>query len=239
MSLHVLLLASRPSADASGPPPLFTGIGAGTLLEIVLGKLRHANPETVTIAMNSTDVRDWKANRALEQLEPAACLMEVLGPTRGAACTALLAIDRIPDSDELLLLAADEFVDCDYLPVLESFRARSLDAGTIVFDSIQPRFSFVRLEGELVVEAAEKEPISRLATAGFYWFRSAAMFFKEASHMIAKRAEVRGQYFVCPVFNEAILSGARVGTYAVDPTAYVPIKTDADAIAAARRRQAL
>jgi len=54
---------------------------------------------------------------------------------------------------------------------IAAFRRQELDAGTIVFDSVHPRWSFVKTnEKGLVIEAAEKRPPSRNATAGFYHF---------------------------------------------------------------------
>ena len=52
-----------------------------------------------------------------------------------------------------------------------------MDGGVIVFDSVHPRWSFVRVDkAGFVIETAEKRPISRLATAGFYYFRRGADF---------------------------------------------------------------
>lgn len=114
----------------------------------------------------------------------------------------------------------------DLSKVVDDFRRRRLDAGTIVFESIHPRWSFVRLgEEDLIVEAAEKRPISRWATAGFYYFRRGIDFVAAATMSIRKDAQVAGQFYVCPTFNELILQQARIGIFRIDRSAYRSLAT--------------
>jgi len=117
-------------------------------------------------------------------------------------------------------------IDVDYRAVLADFRERHLDAGTITFSSIHPRYSYVRLSAEeLVVEAAEKRPISGHATAGFYWFARGNDFVRAAEEMIYKDASVNGAFYICPVLNELVLEQARIGVYPIQADQYHPLKT--------------
>ena len=70
------------------------------------------------------------------------------------------------------------------------------------------------------MEAAEKRPISRNATAGFYYFKKADYFFEAAKRMISKNASVNGSFFVCPVFNEMILQQLSIGTFRIKKEQY-------------------
>jgi hypothetical protein len=91
----------------------------------------------------------------------------------------------------------------------------------VTFDAVHPRWSYVRVgEDGLVREAAEKRPISRLATAGTYWFRTGGDFLDGVMAMIRKDASVEGRFYVCPVYNELILRGRRIGTHHIDREAY-------------------
>lgn len=71
-----------------------------------------------------------------------------------------------------------------------------------------------------MIEAAEKRPISRNATAGFYYFKKAKFFFDAAQRMIMKNASVNGSFFVCPAFNEMILQQHVIGAYRIDKDQY-------------------
>ena len=57
------------------------------------------------------------------------------------------------------------------------FNKDNLDGGIVVFQDIHPRWSFVKCDKEgYVIEAAEKRPISNLATAGVYYFKRGSDF---------------------------------------------------------------
>ena len=95
------------------------------------------------------------------------------------------------------------------------------DGGVAIFDDVHPRWSYVRLDDTgMVIEAAEKRPISRNAVAGFYYFKRASSFFDAAKRMILKNADVGGSFFVCPTFNEMILQHKRVGVYSIQKSEY-------------------
>jgi dTDP-glucose pyrophosphorylase len=152
--------------------------------------------------------------------------VQVESATAGAACTALLAIEHIDLDDELLIANGDQVIVADLPGVIQHFRERRLDGGTIVFDSVHPRWSYVRVnEAGYVEEAAEKRPISRQATAGFYYFRRGQDFIDSARMMICKDANVHGQFYICPTFNEMVLRQARIGVYPIERDAYFSFAT--------------
>ena len=106
-------------------------------------------------------------------------------------------------------------------------RSGHFDAGTVVFPSIHPRYSYARLdEDDLVIEVAEKRPISKNATVGFYWFHHGMDFVKAAKAQIQKDGSVGGNYYVSPTLNELILEGKRVGSFRVRGSDFHPLKTD-------------
>jgi NDP-sugar pyrophosphorylase family protein len=152
-------------------------------------------------------------------------VIEVPNSTGGAACTALLAIDAIDPESELLIVNGDIVIDCDPTAIVKGFSARSLDAGAVIFEGIHPRWSYVRLdEHGFVIEAAEKRPISRHATAGVYWFAKGAFFVDGASAMLLKHADTDGAFYLAPVFNELVLQRKSIGVTAVPAARYHSFK---------------
>jgi CTP:molybdopterin cytidylyltransferase MocA len=139
----------------------------------------------------------------------------------GAACTALHAIGYMDRDEPLLIFNGDQVLEADLAAIVAGFEADELDGGVITFDAVHPRWSYVRTGADgLVLEAAEKRPISRLATAGTYWFRHGADFIDGAMAMIRKDASVDGAFYVCPVYNELILRSLRVGTHHIERDRY-------------------
>jgi dTDP-glucose pyrophosphorylase len=170
--------------------------------------------------------RQFHTGEVIRLLAPEADVVAVPHLDSGAACTALHAIGRIARDEPLLVVNGDQILDVDLSYVVAGFEEQDLDAGVVTFDAVHPRWSYVRTDEEgLVVEAAEKRPISRLATAGVYWFRRGGDFVDAVMAMIRKDASVEGRFFVAPAFNELVLRGLRIGTRHIDRSQYHSLAT--------------
>lgn len=143
-------------------------------------------------------------------------IVQVDGVTEGAACTALLAKDFIDNQNPLLIANSDQFIEWNSNEVLYGFLNSSNDAGIITFESIHPKWSYVRLgEDGYVSEVAEKKPISNNATAGIYYWKKGADFIKYAEQMIRKNIRVNNEFYICPVFNEAIQDHKKIRIFEI------------------------
>jgi NDP-sugar pyrophosphorylase family protein len=201
-------------------------VGGKPLIEHVWNNLRCLGGDRYVFLIRKEDALRYHLAEVLKLLDPRAIVLQTEAPTAGAACTVLLGIEHIALDEELVVTNGDQLILADLAEAVGAFRARKLDGGTIVFDSVHPRWSFVLTDDEgLVIEAAEKRPISRTATAGFYYFRTGAMFVEGARSMIRKDAHVNGQFYVCPVFNEMILRQAAIGVYPIDRSKYLSLAT--------------
>jgi CTP:molybdopterin cytidylyltransferase MocA len=180
-----------------------------------------AHSTEATVLVRETENRRFHTGDIVSLLAPHATVLAVPDLASGAACTALLAIEHIERDEPLLVVNGDQVVDADLLAILDDFDRRRLDGGIVTFDGVHPRWSYVRCDDDgLVVEATEKRPISRQATAGTYWFRRGGDFVDGAMAMIRKDAAVDGRFYVCPVYNELILSGRRIGTCHIERDRY-------------------
>lgn len=142
-------------------------------------------------------------------------------PTGGALCTALLAIDYIGNDDELVIANSDQIIDADISKVLVDFRKRSIDCGVICFNSVHPRWSYIRInEKNEVVETAEKQPLSNHAIAGFYYFAHGNEFIEAAKQVIRKRESYNDRFFISSSINEIILKNKKVGYYEIETIDY-------------------
>jgi dTDP-glucose pyrophosphorylase len=85
------------------------------------------------------------------------------------------------------------------------------DGGIVTFESSHPKWSFAKVDCDgFVTEVAEKNPISNKATVGFYYWKKGSDFVRYAKQMIDKNIRVNGEFYVCPVFNEAIQDGKKI-----------------------------
>ena len=220
----VILAAGGGDGEGAHAPPLL-GERRGTLLiEELFQQIDFA--ENIVIVLQQWQAKQQNIDSIVSVLRPDAQVVLAPGPTAGAACSALLAVDQIDLGRELLLLNANEFVDIDSAEVIETFRQRDLDVGTIIFSSLHPRYCYARLDSEgLIEEVSEKRPISRNAVAGFFWWRQASDFVGCASHVIRTQNDVNGQFYICPTLNEMIMLGKQVGVFKIEAAAYHPLKT--------------
>lgn len=226
--MNILILAAGQDqfAQEDGYPLCLTEFDSLPLIQRVAISCQALNPSNLTVALREEDVRKYHLDNVVRLLSPNAKILNIEAPTQGAACTALLAAGSIDSDSELLIVNGNELLNADFRLVVENFRDRKLDAGVVVFSSIHPRYSYVRLDdSEFVVEAAEKNPISNNATAGFYWFARGKDFVSAAKNLIRKDARVNGNFYICPGFNELILKQQHIGVYRVDSKAYNPLKS--------------
>lgn len=144
-------------------------------------------------------------------------IIQVDGVTEGAACTTLLAKELIDNDEPLLMANSDQFIEWDSNKFMYSMIADTIDAGILTFESTHPKWSYAKLnESGFVSEVAEKNPISKNATVGVYYWNKGSDYVKYAEQMIEKDVRVNNEFYVCPVFNEAILDNKRIKTYDID-----------------------
>ena len=91
------------------------------------------------------------------------------------------------------------------------------DGGIVTFKATHPKWSFAKIDkAGLVTEVAEKNPISDLATVGYYYWKQGSDFVKYAEEMIEKNIRVNNEFYVCPVFNQAINDKKAIRTFNID-----------------------
>lgn len=226
--MKVLILAAgdqQGEFEDSDYPLCLTEFDGMTLLENIARRCAMLPASEWIFAMRERDVRRYHLDNIVRQLVPRPRVLLVRDSTRGAACTALLAAGSIDNDEELLIVSANEVVDVDLPAFADSLRQRGLDAGTIVFPSVHPRYSYVRMDPQgFVLEAAEKNPISSDAMAGIHWFSRGRSFVRAAMQTIRKDASVDGSFYVSPTFNELVLEQALIGVSRIESRQYHPLK---------------
>jgi dTDP-glucose pyrophosphorylase len=227
--VNILILAAGPdqSTPDGGYPLCLTEYNSVPLIQYVLTTADRLGPRNVIAMFREQDRSKYHLDSVVSLVAKNSTILAIREPTQGAACTALLAIKHIDNDEELLILNGNELLDTDFRPIVAAFRDRQLDAGVVVFQSVHPRYSYVRLDDRgFVIEASEKNPISNHATVGFYWFRRGADFVRAAKSLIRKDAHVNGHFYICPTFNELILASKSIGVFPVSSKAYHPLKDE-------------
>ena len=160
---------------------------------------------------------DYNLKHLLNLISPGCEIVQVDGMTEGAACTTLLA-KKFIDNDEALVFAnSDQFLDWDSNEFMYSMEADEVDGGMLTFTATHPKWSFAKLDDKgFVSEVAEKKPISDIATAGIYYWKRGSDYVKYAEQMIDRNIRVNNEFYVCPVFNQAIEDNQKVKIFNIE-----------------------
>ncbi len=156
----------------------------------------------------------YNLDTLLNLIAPNCKIVEVDGLTEGAACTALLAKEHIDNDNPLFFANSDQFVEWDSTEFMYKMNETDVDGGIVSFRSTHPKWSFAKVDDEgFVTEVAEKNPISDIATVGYYYWKNGSDFVNYAEKMIEEDVRVNGEFYVCPVFNQAIEGGKKIRTF--------------------------
>ena len=136
--------------------------------------------------------------------------------TEGAACT-VLTVEGIINTDAPLIIAnSDQFLEWDITNFYRCLTHPDWHGVISTFyqpDSRDLRWSYANVNpaGE-VTHVEEKQCIGPLATTGIYGWARGADFVKDAKQMIEQNIRVKGEFYVCPVYNTGIARGLRIRT---------------------------
>jgi NDP-sugar pyrophosphorylase family protein len=207
-------------AEYPFPKPLIEFNGK-TMIEHIIDNFSAIQKEKQFIfIVNSEDCKKYHLDNVLNILTNHTCkIIKLNNETKGAACSAMMAVEYIDNDIPLIISNADQLFDICLDEVISSFS--SSDAGVITFESIHPRWSYVRLDSEnKVTETAEKRPISKSAIAGFYYFKNGKNFISSSSKMIKKDASVNELYYISPALNEMVLENKIISIFQIENNKY-------------------
>jgi hypothetical protein len=217
MALIIVPLAGPDAYDEGGGPRALEETEGGPAIGRVLCSRpwppSHPGPHEAVFVIRDHPTGAAKLEAYIRKRFAGARVVRLDGPTRGALLTTLAGIGalRSPDDPVVVDLADIEFTW--NVDVEEVFSQEPMvDAIVPWFESQDPCYSYLRLEGDRVTEAREKQVISHHASAGVYVFRNVPVLLRAIAHGLAYPAQtlVGSSYFVCPILNGVIASGCEV-----------------------------
>lgn len=219
--LNILIpLAGKGTAFAKAnytfPKPLIDVHGK-SMIELVIHNLRPSCPHRFVFVCQKDLFEKYDLYHVFQNATDNHFEVVLMnGTTQGAACTALMAINHINSSQDLIIANADQYIDNGIQDFIDHARAAKPDGLIMTFQSSHPRWSYTRVdENGHVLEVAEKKVISNKATSGLYYFKEGKSFINGAQAMIQKDIRTNNEFYICPVHNELILDGKIVSTFDV------------------------
>ena len=190
------------------PKPLIE-VGDKTLVQLSADSLMTKEAK-FHFLVSKDHIVNYAVDNYLKEMYPDCEIIVVDKLTEGAACTVLLAKEYINNDTPIIIANSDQFI------VWNGKYDFDADASILVFNDDNPKWSFAKVEHNYVVEVAEKNPISNIATVGVYIWKRGSDFVKYAEQMIEKDIRVNNEFYVCPIFNEAIADGKKITVSYID-----------------------
>tara|TARA_B100001996_G_scaffold342325_1_gene296878 strand:+ start:2139 stop:3518 length:1380 start_codon:yes stop_codon:yes gene_type:complete len=156
-------------------------------------------------------VEKYNVDKMLKLIRPEAKIVILDSITEGAASTTLMAKEFINNENPLLIANSDQFIKWNPREVMYKFMSTDIDGGILTFKATHPKWSYAKInDSGFVTEVAEKNPISDNATVGVYYWKKGKDYIDFAEEMIKKNIRVNNEFYVCPVYNQAIEKNKRI-----------------------------
>lgn len=195
------------------PKPLIDVRGKPMIQAIVDNINIEAN---YTYVVRTEHYEKYNLKHMLNIITPNCNIVQVNELTEGAACTTLLAKEFINNEEPLLIANSDQIVEWNSSEFMYSMTTGKCDGGILTFENTHPKWSYVKTDADgFVTDLAEKKVISNKATVGVYYWSKGSEYVKYSEQMINKNIRVNNEFYVAPVYNEAIAEGRKIKIYDV------------------------
>lgn len=137
--------------------------------------------------------------------------LPVPGLTDGSVASVLTARDKIAPEVPVIIANADQLVEYDVAKWREHLEEENRHSIWLFGPATHPKWSYAKVWDGKIIEVAEKNPISQLATVGIYYWNKWESYVSAADAMMQNDDNrVNGEWYNAPVYNEAIKRGETV-----------------------------
>jgi dTDP-glucose pyrophosphorylase len=161
-------------------------------------------PGNYIFIVQAEHYKSYNLQNALTSLVPGCKIIQVDGVTDGAARTALLATKYIDNSRPLVIANSDQLLNWDSSEFISQLLDINSDGNMALFLANENKWSYAKIKNNRIVEVAEKLVISNNASTGVYGWAKGSDYVKYAKQMIKKNIKINNEFYICPVYNEAI-----------------------------------
>ena len=208
--------------DNHFPKPFYEVLGRPMIEVVVENLMRIEGEKRFIFVINDNDAKKYRLDNVLRMLTKNQCEIVIqIGSTKGAVCSLLLAVKHLNDNNPILISNADQVISHDLNSIVNFFDSSDLDGGVVCFDSVHPQWSYARvIQDNILIETTEKQPISRDAIAGLYFFSRGKDFVESAMDSITKGRSYDGVFYTSSVLNEMILRNKTLKIYRIKNDEY-------------------
>ena len=195
------------NAGYKDPKPLIN-VDGKPMIQRVVENIRI--PGNYIFIVQSEHYEKYNLEFELNNFIPGCKIIQVNGVTDGAARTALLAKQYINNERPLIIANSDQLLDWDSSDFTSQLLETGSDGNMALFLANEDKWSYAKIKNNRIIEVAEKVVISNNASTGVYGWSKGSDYVKYAEQMIEKNIRVNDEFYICPVYNEAIQDNKRI-----------------------------
>lgn len=193
------------------PKPLIP-VHGDTMINVVINNLRPTRPHRFIFICQRSHLEHFDLEDRLRSVTENAEVVAIDKVTEGAACTVLLARELINSDAPLMIANCDQYISYSIDDYLSASNGQKYDGYIMTMSANDKKWSYLRLDSQRnITEVVEKQVVSNEATVGIYNYARGADFVSAAESMIRANDRVNGEFYVAPVYNYMLSTGARVG----------------------------
>lgn len=140
--------------------------------------------------------------------------------TQGALATVALTVSQLEANSPIIILPFDSIVKINLSEVISNFQSDNCDVGLVTVNSDSPELSYVRLNGDSVLEIVEKKVISEVALTGIFYFKSREILLECIKWSLLYKIQTNGRYYIAPSINAQIALGKKIKLFRIDKKLY-------------------
>jgi hypothetical protein len=183
----------------------------------------------LTVAINESENNEFNIEKKVNQNYPEAKVVSIKSNVKGALASALLSLVDIKPDSKLVIAAGDSLIKGGILSYIEHFQKLRASAGTIVFKSNNPRWSYLALDKFGVARnVQEKIVVGNYATTGVFYFNSVRDFMDAAKWVLVNKSSINNNFYVSTTLNYLLSKGLKLEYLEVPRNRYVPLSLPSD-----------
>jgi HAD superfamily hydrolase (TIGR01509 family) len=188
----------KPIIDVDGKP----------MIERVVESLGIA--ANYVFIVQQSHLSTYSLDKTLNRIAPGCKIVAIDGLTDGAARTTLAARDHIDNDAPLIIANSDQIIEWDADAFVNATCDQLASGAIALFTADHPKWSYAEIVDDRVARVAEKVVISNNASVGIYGWKSGHDYVRYAQQMIDKNIRTNNEFYICPVYNEAIEDGHKI-----------------------------
>ncbi len=205
-------LGSRFSKAGYELPKPLLDVHGSSMIELVIKNLQPSCPHRFIFICQQEHIKQFGLFERLKSMSDNVEVIAIDSITDGAACTVLLAENFINNENPLMIANCDQYVTILMDHYLTSMQNGAYDGYIMTMTADDPKWSYIGFDSnERINTVVEKKVVSSEATVGIYNFKHGQDFVAAAHEMIDADDRVNGEFYVAPVYNYMIRSGANLG----------------------------